>query len=40
MKYMELVDGDHQEMELWVAALQKRLPERVPERGPDQSIGE
>jgi len=36
MKYMELVDGDHLEMELWVAALQKRLPERASE----QSIGE
>lgn len=31
-KYMEIVDGDHQEMKLWVAALQKRLPpQSVPE---------
>ncbi len=24
-KYMELIDGNHQEIELWVAALQKRI---------------
>jgi len=26
-KYMELAAGDHEKIELWIAALQKRLPE-------------
>ncbi|HIE64488.1 MAG: tetratricopeptide repeat protein [Nitrospira sp.] len=35
-KYMELVDGNHQEIELWVTALQKRLSTSVSEKKPER----